>query len=174
MNVELLRKVVEHVELEPRRFNMHEWYVDATGVVCGEIDVCNLDVSSFFDENGSDVPPCGVVGCIAGTTCIISGKAIGFPRGIINGRKLFEYKMPIGGWAKNAQKLLELTDDQAERLFYPGYWYAPLYIGSQLHSENTWPEPFAGQYFRNRYNPEERVKILRARVEHFIATNGAE
>jgi hypothetical protein len=77
------------------------------------------------------------------------------------------YSDPIGGWFGNAQKLFGLTVEQAQRLFYP-------YKGFGLDGVAYWPEPFASDYMNNKNDPEARVEIMAARVEHFINTNGAE
>lgn len=168
MNEALLWKVVEHAEVEPRRFNMREWYVNATGIVTDVETIDDLKNPEVF-EGYEDVPPCGAVGCVAGTCCIISGVSTKQFVAHINGMDIYEYQMPYGGWFHNAMNLLSLTLDQAERLFYPGYGFEPL---DKPH--NVWPEPFKSQYHENANNPQERVRILRERVAHFIATNGAE
>jgi hypothetical protein len=163
MNTELLLKIVEHAEQEPRRFDMGSWYVDVSEVVMGNHDleeVLNND-SGFAARDEEMLPPCGTIGCIAGTACILGGE-LTYDVKFFGGLELRSYHGPHRGWYRTAVDLLGLSDEQADRLFYKDY--------SEVH----WPESFAAEYEANQDNPEERVKILRRRVEHFIATNGAE
>lgn len=113
-----------------------------------------------------DIPPCGAVGCIAGNTVIIAGLGRPYFLGSRNGRDIIQYHAPAGStWFDKAAELLGLDNEQAQRLFYPNDRFGD--------GNNVWPEPFASQYEKAK-TPEERVAVLRPRVEHFIATNGAE
>ncbi len=165
MNVELLLKVVEYAEQEPRRFDMGDWYVDVSGVITGDDDLDSIvsNDSGFAARDVEKLPPCGTIGCIAGTACILAGD-LQYETTIFDGFELRSYYDPYRGWYRTAVDLLDLSYEQADRLFYP----------KREVSERGWPEPFVTEYAQNWDNPEERVKILRRRVEHFIVTNGQE
>lgn len=78
----------------------------------------------------------------------------------------------IGGWAehftgKEATEALDLTYDQAERLFYVSAGSKPL-----------WPRRFLGRKKKGLSNVgswwRPTPKQAAARIEHFIKTKGAE
>lgn len=78
----------------------------------------------------------------------------------------------IAGWAcflgndfslefipHRARRLLELDSDQGGRLFHVSYW----------------PDGFAQAYNEAQWgDDDEAARIAAARIDHFIATNGAE
>lgn len=174
MNIELLNKIVAHAEEEPRRFNMHTWYEDVSGVLTGQDtarDANGVAGTELFEDE-SDVPPCGAVGCLAGTACILSGKASVENEEVINGRNVITYFRPSNGWFEAGRDALDLTREQAESLFFSDAYLADSNAWSS--GKHYWPEPFATEYTKNRFNPEARVQILKRRVAHFIATEGRE
>lgn len=182
MNIELLNKIIEHIEEEPRRFNMETWYTDASDIVKGTADIYDISEGEMLfgeDEDGyENVPPCGAVGCLAGTACILSGrvKPIGEPV-VIEGRTVVSYEEPINGkgWFEEGRDALGLTDEQAQRLFFPrkGYGRQEGFEEAQA-KELYWPEPFASEYYDARNDPQERAAIVKRRIAHFIATEGRE
>lgn len=132
MNVKLLRKVAKHIAAEPRRYDQDK-------------------TLEFLKEEakvalGSMAPPCGTMGCIAGWTCVITGKTK-------RAKRSFGYR--------RAQKQLQLTKDQAHRLF--AYSWA----------DEGWPKNFRMGY-RLAATKEEKARIAVARIEHFIKTKGQE
>ncbi len=80
----------------------------------------------------------------------------------------------IGGWALRlthstwlsvhedihlmARRVLELSDDEARRLFYTKHW----------------PESFKRDYVLCYANPEKQTDVAIRRIRHFIATDGRE
>lgn len=58
MNVELLEKVIAHIEEDPRRFHMDYWY----------------DTSVIEQRLIGQEPPCGSIGCIGGWGEILAGR----------------------------------------------------------------------------------------------------
>jgi hypothetical protein len=170
INWELLEQVVKHAEEEPRRFNMETWYTDAADYVKGNVEFEEFNGEHDFKLNGpEELPPCATIGCLAGSACILSGEAPVHFTETYKGVTIVHYDPPSGGWFENGQRVLGLTYEQAQRLFYPSKSFVQQIGGTQQH----WPEPFASQY-ETALTPETRVAALRARVEHFKATNGAE
>lgn len=68
-NRELALKIVEHLEAEPRRFDMLDW-VSQSPLIPG------LPYEREFDPPPFDPPPCGTVMCFAGWACVLSGHKI--------------------------------------------------------------------------------------------------
>jgi len=152
MNVELLNQVVKFHEEVPARFDMDDWYEA-------------LEPGRASDSLLEPAPACGIVGCIAGTANILGGKLHHYTNYDLN---IEIYDEPEEGWFKGGQAALELTKEQAQRLFYhtstiAGYW----------NSKNSWPSNYSLAYL-NATTQAERVAALKARVAHFIATDGQE
>lgn len=152
MNVELLNKVVQFHEEVPARFSMDDWYE-------------SMEPGSYVEELLEPAPACGVVGCIAGTANILGGKLFHHTDHDLG---IEIYEEPEDGWFKGGQEVLELTREQAQRLFYhtstiAGYW----------NSKNSWPDKFSKAYVAAT-TAQARVEVLKARVAHFIATGGQE
>lgn len=81
----------------------------------------------------------------------------------IAGHALCLINAPLNHWgfpACYATEALELTEEQANRLFY----------------SSAWPMPYLKAY--NRYalerDPRMAAKVAAKRIDHFIATNGQE
>lgn len=86
--------------------------------------------------------PCGTVACIAGHTVLLSGGST-------------DASIPA-----QAQRLLNLDFEQADRLFY----------------RDNWPELYADKYEDcvESDNNHARAWVTSARIAHFIATEGKE
>lgn len=94
MNVELLRKVKEHILDEPQR----------------------LDMSMFGQRTeGEMAPPCGTTACIAGWAVILSDPKL-FTVDIE------EFDDVLSDAYKTGRELLRITPGQARRLFFVGGW----------------------------------------------------
>lgn len=137
MNIRLLRKIQARILAEPKRFDMDSWIVPK-------------------DEQTR--PSCGTACCIGGWAAVE------------NGWKSKQYKDEDGDWANlfispngttsrydsviasAAQKLLDITDEQASRLFYTC----------------SWPEPYKSG--ADNGTPEYRAANGVARIKHFIET----
>jgi hypothetical protein len=121
MNVELLLKVKQHILEEPRRLDMlHGLFVNPES-------------------------PCGIVGCIAGWTAMISGE--------LKHEIVQKGGLSWGIVCKLAWQQLDINEDQCNSLFYVQYW----------------PEPFRSRWYEHRTNREE-AKLVVERIDHFIAT----
>jgi hypothetical protein len=184
MNVELMNRILAHAVNEPRRFNMETWYEDVSEAVKMDnngydfdevIERANENSELFRDTN--EIPPCGAVACVAGTACILSGKSK--PYGIaevINGRTVVSYTIPDGGWFEAGRRALDLTVEQAKRLFFPRKGFGLFEAECSEDAEDTglyWCEPFATEYHMAE-TPVERTEVLKRRFAHFIATDGRE
>jgi hypothetical protein len=181
MNIELMNRILAHAVNEPRRFNMETWYRDVSEAVKLDnygfdfdavMESANKNSELFRDTN--EIPPCGAVACVAGTACILSGKSQ--PYGIaevINGRDVISYTEPAGGWFTAGRQALDLTVEQAKRLFFPCKGFGLFGEDNNADTSLCWCEPFATEY-QNAETPGERTEVLRRRFAHFIATNGAE
>lgn len=98
INVDLLMRVIEQIEEEPRRLYMHGW-------------------GSRVDANEEGNPPCGTVGCIAGWASLLNGAHIKEDKhGFYNEHG---EAIPVG---QHAADILNITDYEANRLFYVEDW----------------------------------------------------
>jgi hypothetical protein len=166
MNIELLQKVKAHILEEPKRFNLHYWggIIDPSfyGSLGEKIDDYGPDdIETAIHKQH---PPCGAVGCIAGNILILAGQI-----------KPTEHYQGIGVY-KFPENTLELAADalgideaQAKRLFF-------LYEWGRMHQGRTvgWPEPFEDRLYDATPGTLEYAQITAERIDHFIATNGAE
>lgn len=174
MKTTLLRKVVRFCEEEPRRFNMSIWYQDVGSVLKGDdetlarVNEATAGVDQPDEISKDQIAPCGIIGCLAGNTCIVTGLCETEPDS--SDPDLIHYYEPGHGWFRAAKEALGLTGIQAERLFYPSKEFNE---GGGRPGAGHWPERYSLAY-RKAKTPEERVKVLRRRVEHFIKTNGRE
>ena len=142
MNVELLEKVKKRILKQPKRLNMQYWGTAVEG--CGFV---------------LQIPPCKTQACIAGET-VLAKRLVKIDK--VNGGFLF----PKGEFriADKAAALLNLSNEQADRLFY---------TKSIRYNGGCWPAQFDKAY-KEALTPLERAKVAAARIDHFIATNGAE
>lgn len=149
MNVEKLREVEKFLITEPRVFTMSEGIdvFDAEGI---------WEEETFIDQNNLiQVAPCGTACCMAGAAYIIT-------HGVDGDYSDVEW----GEVQREATKVLGLTFEEAERLFY--------LPRDQWHQDGgSWPQEFAAR-FDEAKTPLERVQVGVARIEHFIKTNGQE
>lgn len=112
-----------------------------------------LNMNVVVGKVDTSESPCGTVGCIAGWTCILSG----VPEADTDLRK--------------AQSLLGLTREQRDRLFAEPRYGLEDYDGTSY--EAVWPKSFARRY-ENARTQKTMAKIAAGRIDHFIATKGAE
>lgn len=103
INVPLLRKVVEHIEAYPERFDM--------GVVRRR--VTSGDAEEFSRGRRRPDPICGSVGCIAGWTVLL---AEGDPEGT---------DPYISVTTERARELLHLTEKEEYHLFFAPWEHTP-------------------------------------------------
>jgi hypothetical protein len=151
MNIELLNKVVQFHEKVPERFTMDYWY---------EHDFPGTERNRLL----APVPVCGTIGCIAGTVNILAGNC---ESGEDKDTGLTRYFDPDDGWFTGAMKALDLTKEQAQRLFFHTREIAE---ANQIEAK-YWPDNFSTAYLKAT-TAKERVEVLKARVAHFIATDG--
>ena len=114
-----------------------------------------------YSEDG---PPCGTVACIAGWTAVLTKKQLPAQDDVDGWRELL-----CNAWEKATQKL-GLSQEESQRLFAE-----PRFYGNKNYDygENTWPTRFAVRYLKAERS-ETRARVTAERIEHFIATNGAE
>lgn len=147
INIRLLRQVAKQISEEPRRLDM------------------NVLTDLRAPEDAGN-PPCGTVGCIAGWSCVLSGSR---PKPLL---------APTLFWGKG-RRLLGLTEVQGERLFnVPAdaiYEQERVLYGvtDKREPHRYWPIKFAKRYAKAK-TPRGRMLATVARIEHFIATKGAE
>lgn len=147
--VDLLEKVIVTILEEPRRLEMAEW-----GTKYSPAEV----------ERNENAPPCGTQGCIAGWVRILGDKT--FLPGLVEYMEQCEYRLYdfSGDTADEAMKLLHISINQAERLFYLPGWSGV---------ETGWPREFATAY-RLADTPAQKAEITARRIRHFITTGGEE
>jgi hypothetical protein len=125
MNIKLLERVMKEIDAEPKAFDMDTY--------------ASVEPAS----------PCGVTCCIAGTAVLLENPRA-FLGAALNGGA------PAANWIKRtARKVLQLTPDQATRLFQP-YW---------------WPEDFSRRYAGLR-SRRARAKVTIERIRLFIQSRG--
>jgi hypothetical protein len=98
-----------------------------------------------------DVPPCGTVGCIGGWAYILSRKRPQLKQYGIDHLVLGRHE-------------LKITAIEADRLF------DTVYDDSIL---NAWPKKYIEAYLKAK-SPAGRARAAVRRIDHFIATKGAE
>jgi sugar phosphate isomerase/epimerase len=109
----------------------------------------NMDVPQYVEgaNNGTmsttDYPPCGTVGCIAGWADVAAK----------GGVDISLRSRMWRGVEVRARKLLNLSKNEADKLFFVHYW----------------PSNFYWRY-RQAVNPIERAEITAERIDHFIKT----
>lgn len=97
-----------------------------------------LDMTAWLDAAPVDVVPCGTVACIAGWALHLSNTK---PGSTTEG----------GKWSGPARKVLGLSYEEGDKLFY----------------EDNWPAPFATN-FCHAEGPKARAKIAVARIDYLI------
>ena len=103
MNVELLRRVEQHILEEPRRLHMEGWYY------------------SIEDrEPYSSEPPCGTAACIAGWAQLLEA-------GWAPGELAYDVVGDDSTAHDRGQEALDLDDAEAEALFYTSNWPEPFW-----------------------------------------------
>lgn len=153
MNLQAIWETVEYMEKEPRRIDMIDGIVSAS-------DARRFDEEYPFPQVSRVLvlPPCDTVSCFAGAA-------------VLSHRPLAQSEIDLWhSWSRvreEASEILDLSYAEAQRLFY-----LPSIHGGQ-EGEDAWPEVFEKAYFEAK-TPEDRAKVIRERVQHFIDTNGAE
>jgi hypothetical protein len=137
MNIKLLREVQKRILNEPKQFQMSNWFI--------------------FNK---DIPNCHTAACICGWVATIASKCKKPSSGAKKmGSHVVNFYCGISGWDTPlrhfAQKKLDITDNEAHRLF----------------KFFCWPEEFVCAYQPGTI--EYAINAV-ARIDHFIATNGAE
>lgn len=140
MNVELLRKIAAVIQEKPREFDMNGWHQSAHQY---GMALCDLPK----DEQVS----CDTTHCIAGWAQVLAPDRDCQVRASLD-----------------ARRLLDLTPEQADRLFYV-----------EIEDGGTgWPLKFRGRPNKGMDKLESMwsmtPKQAAARIEHFIATEGKE
>lgn len=147
--INLLRKVEKQILDEPRRLDMNQW--------------------GITNEPNEQFPACKTQGCIAGWTCMLSDK--GLWKSLVQKSRSGDYTerrldMFLPGFvpSEKAAKLLNLTEKQADNLFYFKLWKSGV---------SGWPEKYSNAYDKAK-TPAGRARATVNRIEHFIKTDGAE
>lgn len=145
MNTELLLKVKAAILEEPKRLDMSDWAMS-------EFDMKLLP---------EDIqPPCNTVACIAGWAISIHNNIFGEELYTLVKSKPAQYAAEgvydhyHFGPHFEAKGLLELTEEQADSLFYREYW----------------PLQFRAPYTNAAQGSILRAKLAADRIDHFIAT----
>lgn len=111
----------------------------------------------FYEQGAwvSEISSCGTTCCIAGWVDFI-----------FNGKKVHEERAKRLKEAFLFEAEDEWTSVAREGLGLDGGW--------RLFADSIeWPEPFCNGY-EDAKTPKQRAKVAAARIEHFIATDGAE
>lgn len=145
INVRLLRKIQKRILADASSFNMMSWVEWAHGGPT---------------EPPTDDHPCFTEACMAGW-------AVFLDRGTL--KRLKRESLP-----ERARKALGLTVPQASRLFLP---FSSSYFYKWPKADAGWPIEFQSKLVRYPFGRAERVanaELAAERIDHFIATKGAE
>lgn len=146
MNIELLHEVQQHILAEPVRFNMNDWWY--VGMSAPFEDLKIPERRDKFARN----PSCHTTACIAGWALALRPDFE-----FISVNQIDPDYINSDSVETTAATLLGITTEAATRLF---------------HCEK-WPANYAVAFY-NTSNPPSKAKIACERIDHFIATNGAE
>lgn len=147
MNVRLLRRIQKQILKEPKQFDIDTWFA---------ID--------------SHAPNCGTTACIAGWAIALSKKQTPLVAAKSIRKNFGRPSILLLSWSQakdiepKARRALELTPAQAERLFHIG----------------GWPDEFVNRHHENRDHEDDyhwvkhKATVAADRIDHFIATKGAE
>lgn len=153
MNIKAIWETVEYMEKEPARIDMIDGIVSAS-------EAMNYDTHSpyFQVKRILVLPPCDTVSCIAGAA-------------VLSHRDIKKSDLDMWhSWYRvrdEAEEILDLSSGEAARLFY----LPTIHGGSG--GDDAWPDSYEKAYFEAK-TPEDRAKVIRERIQHFIDTNGAE
>lgn len=167
MNIDKLRAIQAQILAEPKRLTMQDFSLD------------------MIDVEESMRPQCETVACLAGWTVALDRVSHGLVEPV---DMLAGYD---GNYVQDAQKVLDLTDAQALRLFYSGFWPAqfkmPVFTcvdeGERLTfvldsvEPGVTPEYLMAEWpVAGNLAPQtpEYASLVSSRIDHFIATDGAE
>lgn len=143
MNTKLLREVKKHILEEPKRYDQNNYM--ETGA--------DAEAASRFG-----VAQCGMLGCIAGWTVVLGQPA--------------RRAGLCCDWFNEGRRLLELTSEQANRLF-AGFSRPDDYYDDDDDDYDSWPLAFRSRYYRAK-TARGRALVAAERIEHFIKTKGEE
>lgn len=131
MNVKLLRKVQCAILKNPKRFDMGYWFTNSRAFF---LNAKTIKAKKKRFEN------CGAAACIAGWACLLSKDTTNY------NSEYRDHTLVI------ARKLLDLTRDQANKLFFDG----------------VWDNPFRSNFI-NASTKAEQAKIASAYIDKFIS-----
>lgn len=116
-----------------------------------------VDMGDWIDSRRTNLPECGTVGCIYGWAKAITTS--------LRGKELSNLVWGMEGmdgtdgrYLDDGAKLLGLTEPQACRLFF----------------DCDWPARFRHALNRAKRQTPEYAQVVSDRIDHFIATEGAE
>lgn len=153
LTVQRLRKLQKYILEEPKRFNLDTW-----GEIANPKYYKKIKDRYGVSEVTKQKPPCGTVGCIAGSLCVI-GKMVK-PTVVMKDLEGTETYMFPSNTPEMAADYLGLSLSDAKKLFFLQSWGSPI----------GWPEEY-DKMLRN-HNPGTKgyAKVAVARIEHFIKT----
>ena len=142
MNVAKLLAVKRQILKVPSQFGMTRYFF--------------TDVNHFnnkYELKREKIPNCGTAGCIAGWAVALEE---------FQGSPAEAYKAYSRSPHRRAQFLLDLTEIEAERLFY---------LTPSAHE--SWPPQFREAYQAAK-RLRDRARVAARRIDHFIKTGGRE
>lgn len=149
MNKERLEQVKQLILDEPKRLDM---------------DVIGVRAQVWFNDK-KERPRCGTVGCIAGW-----GALVALGEGTWQAMTPDERALRMS-WG-NGQDALELTDEEAGRLFRePKIALSPREV--VRYQGYVWPKDLAREH-EDAKTPEQRANVTARRIDRFNETEGKE
>lgn len=162
LSIERLNELKKFIGRVPEKLNMDDW-----GSVCDPNFYEEADMQSAVVDQR---PPCGTVGCLAGNTVIMAG--IVKPRALFDGGTVYELE---GETPRDARDYLEITEEQADRLFYLKSWnYGLGVVNDEEGNPAGWPDEFEERLSKYQPGTSGYLRATLDRIDHFIATFGDE
>lgn len=146
-----LKKIEKYILEEPKRLNMRFWGAH-TNKPSAIDDLFNEGVvgAALKEQN----PPCGTIGCIAGTACVVA-KDVKIPK------KSDFFNFPANTPVK-ARKWLGISNQDSHKLFY---------LSEMGFTEGwCWPAKFEDRLAKFKPGTKGYAKVVVARIEHYIKT----
>jgi hypothetical protein len=150
--IRILTKVKEHILEEPKRLDMDQFAAVYSP-----------------DTKDPNLPACKTQGCIAGWTILLEKPKVWKELSATAATLQFEQDLDSTS-DDTAADILGIDSEQADNLFFFKEW-----IMSEDEEGNAlgWPETYARAYDKAK-TLKARASVTAKRIDHFIATNGAE
>jgi hypothetical protein len=153
--IRLLRRVQKRILKEPKQFEM------STGFILNGHNAGILFSSTPDYIRHGEIPNCGTAACVAGWALTLG---TGCKKPIQAARKFHEFRKLKSVWGpieSRARRILSLSKEQSNRLFYADQWPVQFNRDRSLTGFS-------------RLSKRKQAQLAVKRIDHFIKTDGAE